>query len=155
MGKIKLETKIKSSTETCFDLSRSVDLHIASAQETNERAIDGVTSGLMALDDIVTWEATHFGIKQKLKVKISKFDRPTYFQDTQIDGIFKSFTHDHFFHEENGYTLMSDVFDFHCPYGIIGWFVDPLIYTYIKKFLTQRNALIKSVAEGGDWAKFI
>ena len=64
MGVIRLETFIRAPIERCFDLSRSVDLHILSTAQTNERAIDGVTSGLMKLGDVVTWEARHFGVKQ-------------------------------------------------------------------------------------------
>lgn len=154
MGTIILETKIKSSPEICFDLSRSVDLHIASAKKSKERAIAGVTSGLMNLGDIVTWEAKHFGFTQNLKVKISQFERPHHFQDRQVKGIFKDFTHDHFFIQEEGFTIMKDVFNFECPYGILGSLVDPVIHRHLKGFLMERNQLIKSVAESDSWSKY-
>ena len=41
MPAIELETKINSDIETCFDLSRSIDLHQISTAGTNERAISG------------------------------------------------------------------------------------------------------------------
>ena len=60
MPKIELETNIRASVETVFDLSRCVDLHVESTAQTNERAVAGKTSGLLELGDTVTWEATHF-----------------------------------------------------------------------------------------------
>jgi len=63
MPTIKLETKIKSGINICFDLSRSIDLHQISTVKTNEKAIDGRTKGLIDLNEFVTWRATHFGIK--------------------------------------------------------------------------------------------
>ena len=155
MGLIKLETKINQTPEICFDLSRSIDLHMESAISTDEKAIEGVTSGLMSLDDEVLWEAKHFGISWNLRVKISKFDRPNYFQDSQVEGIFKFFNHDHFFIEENGATLMKDEFHFECPFGIAGYFADPIVTGHMKKFLSNRNQIIKKVAEGEQWEKYL
>ena len=97
MPKFQLVTEIKSTLDVCFDLSRSIDLHKISTAQTNEEAIDGTTSGLIGLGEFVTWQARHFGIKQKLTSKITAFDRPHYFQDAQVKGIFKSFRHDHRF----------------------------------------------------------
>jgi len=56
---IKLETFIKAKAEIVFDLSRSIDLHVDSTTQSNERAIDGVRSGLICLGETVTWEAKH------------------------------------------------------------------------------------------------
>ena len=79
-----LSTKIKAPIERCFDLSRSIELHKLSTAHTNEEAIDGVTTGLIKLDEHVTWKATHFGISQKLTSKITEFQRPSYFIDEMI-----------------------------------------------------------------------
>ena len=45
MAVIILKTQIAAPIEKCFDLSRSIDLHLKSMQHTDERAIDGRTSG--------------------------------------------------------------------------------------------------------------
>ena len=76
MTTICLTTEIKANIERCFDLSRDIDAHKLSAKNTNEKAIAGRTSGLCELGDTITWEAKHFGIRQKLTVEISQFDRP-------------------------------------------------------------------------------
>jgi len=54
MPKIELHTFIKADKELVFDLSRSIDLHKIATKHTNEEAIDGVTSGLISLNQSVT-----------------------------------------------------------------------------------------------------
>ena len=151
MGRIFLETTIKAPIERCFDLSRSVDLHLISAEETHEKAVGGVTKGLLKLGDVVTWEAWHFGVKQRLTVEITEFNHPYYFQDAQVKGIFKTFHHNHHFIVQADETLMKDEFVFECPFGPLGQIVDPIIKNHLKKFLVKRNQVIKEIAEGDDW----
>ena len=149
MPKIYLETIIHSCPSICFDLSRSIDLHVISTQQTNEKAIAGVTTGLINLNESVTWEATHFGIKQQLTSKIVAFEYPNYFRDIQERGIFKYFTHDHYFElQSNDSTLMIDKFEFESPLGVLGKLANKCLVTnYMKKLLVKRNQIIKEFAE--------
>lgn len=148
MPKIELETFIKAEIEICFDLARSIDLHTISTSKTNEKAIDGRTQGLIEADEFVTWEATHFGIRQKLTSKITAFERPFHFRDEQLKGIFKFIKHDHYFEQKKDGVLMKDVFIYEAPFGLIGKVVEQLILTnYLKKFLIERNEVIKDCAE--------
>ena len=150
MPKFEIKTEINASIEVCFDLSCSIDLHLISTSKTNEKAIAGHVSGLVELNDIVTWEATHFGIRQKLTSKISGFERPFFFQDEQVKGAFKSFSHQHHFKQLNDRVLMTDVFEFESPFGIIGRIFNRLVLTnYMRKFLVNRNQVIKEYAELG------
>jgi ligand-binding SRPBCC domain-containing protein len=152
---IKLQTVIKAPIERVFDLARCIDLHAETMRKHNEKAIDGVTKGLINLDETVTWEATHFGVRQRLTSKITAFNPPNHFRDTMISGAFKKFTHDHFFTETNSGTLLEDVFDYESPSGIFGRIADKLfLETYMRKILTERNFLIKQVAESDEWQKF-
>ena len=100
MPTIDLKTEIKAKIEICFDLSCSIDLHTLSTSKTNEKAIDGRTSGLIVLDDFITWEATHFGVRQQLTSKITQFEKPFHFRDEQVKGAFKSMVHNHYFEEK-------------------------------------------------------
>ena len=79
MPRIVIETKIYAPIEICFDLSRSIDLHVVSTSQTNEIAIEGKTSGLINLNESVTWQATHFGIRQKLSSIRTEFQSPIYY----------------------------------------------------------------------------
>jgi hypothetical protein len=69
MPTILLETLIKATQQECFDASRNLDLHQDSMADSNEKAIGGKTTGLVNTGDEVTWEANHFGIRQRLSVK--------------------------------------------------------------------------------------
>ena len=156
MPVIKLETVINAPVEICFDLSRSIDLHIISTAKTNEIAIAGVTKGLIGKDEFVTWQATHFGIRQKLTTKITAYDPPFHFRDEQIKGIFKLLKHDHYFDSKDNRAIMTDVFFYESPFGILGRFFNKIILNqYLKKLLWERNELIKEVAESGKWKQFL
>ena len=156
MTKIEIVTRIKSTAEICFDLSRSIDLHKISTEGTNETAIAGTTTGLINLHETVTWEATHFGIRQRLTSHISVYDRPHHFRDEQLKGIFRSFVHDHFFEEKDGTVIMTDMLEFQSPFGIAGRLFNKLILTnYLTKFLIDRNRHIKAYAESEDWRSVI
>jgi ligand-binding SRPBCC domain-containing protein len=153
---IELKTIINAPIERVFDLSRSVDLHAESMSQTDEKPVDGVTKGLINLGQTVTWEATHFGIKQRLTSKINIFERPVKFGDTMVSGAFKRFDHEHFFEERDGKTVMRDVFDYDSPLGFLGKIADFLfLENYMKNLLIVRNELIKKVAEGDQWQKFL
>lgn len=153
---IKLETIINAPIERVFDLSRSIDLHADSMAHTNEKAVAGVTKGLINLGETVTWEATHFGIRQRLTSKITIYERPIKFGDTMVSGAFKRFDHEHFFEEIDGKTIMRDIFDYDSPLGFLGKIADFLfLENYMKNLLIARNELIKRVAESDEWKKFI
>ena len=95
-------TLIRAPIERCFDLERSIDLHTKTTQRTGERAIAGVTSGLIGLNEEVTWSARHLGLTQTMTVRITAVDRPRYFQDRMVRGAFRFFEHDHFFADRGG-----------------------------------------------------
>ena len=69
---IKIETIVKAPIERVFDLARCINLHEATMLKHKEKAVAGVTKGLIKLGESVTWEATHFGIRQKLTLKITE-----------------------------------------------------------------------------------
>jgi ligand-binding SRPBCC domain-containing protein len=148
MPLIQLHTYINSDIKTCFDLARNIDFHQESLKHSNEKAIEGKASGLITLGESVTWEATHFGIKQQLTSKIAAFDAPNYFVDEMVSGAFKSFKHEHIFKTEDNQTLMIDKFYFESPFGIFGKLANKIfLKNYMIKLLTTRNSLLKEKAE--------
>lgn len=149
---IELYTHIKAPIEKCFDLSRSIDLHLESTKHTGEKAIAGRTNGLIELGETVTWRAKHFFIWQNLTTKITEFNSPHFFADEMVSGAFKSFRHEHHFTSVEVGTLMRDVFVFESPCGLLGKFFNLIVLTaYMESLLTQRNEVIKQVAESGKW----
>lgn len=157
MPKIELRTLIKAPAELCFDLSRSIDLHMLSTQHTGEKAIKGKSSGLIELGESVTWRAKHFGIWQELSSKITDFQRPCFFVDEMVEGAFKSFRHEHhFIQKSGGVTEMIDYFCFQSPLGVLGKLVNTLfLKEYMRRLLQQRNQYIKKAAESDQWKKIL
>lgn len=64
-----------------------------------EVVIAGVTKGLISFCEEVTWEATHFYVRQRLSVRITAFERPSNLRNSLVKGAFRRFDHDHFFVE--------------------------------------------------------
>ncbi|MDT0648420.1 SRPBCC family protein [Zunongwangia sp. F260] len=156
MPRIELRTEIKADKKIVFDLSRSIDLHKISTEHTKETAIAGKTSGLIGLNESVTWRAKHFGIYQNLTSKITEFNRPTYFADEMVKGAFRKFKHEHHFSDLNGGTVMTDIFDYQSPLGILGLLADKIfLKKYMIDLLEERNRIVKEFAESDKWKELV
>ena len=148
MAVIRIVTTITAPVGRCFDLARDIDFHARSLAGTRERAVAGRTAGLIELGESVTWEARHLGVRQRLTVRITAFDRPKHFRDEMTAGAFRSFAHDHRFEERDGVTAMTDEVAFRSPFGPLGWLLDHLFMTnYLHRLLAGRCQAIKREAE--------
>ncbi|MGK0390893.1 MAG: ligand-binding SRPBCC domain-containing protein [Maribacter sp.] len=153
---ITIETIINADKQIVFDLSRSIDLHKISTEETNEEAIAGVTSGLIGMNESVTWRAKHLSFYQNLTSKITAFDSPHLFTDEMTKGIFKCFKHQHIFTDLSNGTKMIDIFDYTSPLGFLGKIVDNLfLEKYMINLLIKRNEVLKHFAESGRWKEVL
>ena len=149
MPTVRLETLLRAPVEDCFDLSLSVDAHTASMGPSGERAVAGVTSGLMGPGDTVTWRARHFGLRFRMTSRITAWDRPWRFVDEQVSGPFRSWHHEHVFTPVPDGTLMVDVARFQAPYGVLGRTAEALVLTrYLPLLLAQRNEWLARELEG-------
>lgn len=156
MSIIQIVTEINAPVERCFDLARSIDFHVASTQQTQERAVAGVTSGLIGLHETVTLEAVHFGVRQQLTAKVTHYERPFYFQDEMQEGIFAFMRHEHIFEFKKDQTIMTDRLDYAAPLGTLGSIVDRFfVEPHLRKFLIERNALLKAAAESEQWKQYL
>lgn len=73
-----------------------------------------------------------------------------------VEGIFKGFRHEHLFEEQQGQTLMRDIFSYTSPLGLLGKIADVIcIKRYMKGLLLQRNLVIKDFAESNGWLKIL
>jgi ligand-binding SRPBCC domain-containing protein len=157
MRTIRLETAIAAPRDRCFLLSLSIDLHMRSTSQSGERAIAGVTRGLIGYGDTVTWEGTHFGLRLRHTSIISAYEPYRHFCDEMTEGAFKSFRHDHFFDEDtDGKTVMRDELAFSAPLGLLGLCAERLVLCdYLTRFLAERNLVIKQTAESGAWRNYL
>jgi ligand-binding SRPBCC domain-containing protein len=148
MTTINLTTKIKAPIAIIFDMSRNIDVHKLSTVKSNETAIDGVTSGLIKVNETVTWRGKHFGFYLTHKSIIPVMEIPSYFVDEMVEGKFKSFKHEHSFIEGNGFVMMIDKIQYQTPYGIFGKLFDALILKkHLTNFILERNNVLKELAE--------
>jgi len=145
---IVLRTRVAAPPSRCFDLARDIDLHQRSTAASRERAVGGVTSGLLGPGDEVTWEATHFGVRQRLTSRIAEFEPPRRFVDEMVHGAFRRFRHEHQFLAVGDGTEVVDIFDYTSPLGPLGWLADVLfLRQYMTRLLRERNAYLKREAE--------
>ena len=146
---VKTEILVNAPIEVCFDLARDIDVHTQTVwKHTREKAIEGVTSGKIGLGEFVTFQATHFGIRQRLTSCIVEYERPYKFVDQMVRGAFKSMRHIHEFECKGTQTLMQDTLIFEAPFGVLGYIAERMVlHGYMRKFLNDRNAKLKMLAE--------
>ncbi len=149
MTTMEATTVIDAPIELCFSLSLSIDLELLAAEEFHLRAVGGVTSGKIGPKQRVTWETRQFGWKVRHTSEITGFDEPTYFEDSMVAGLFRSFRHKHYFEAlSSSRTLMRDRMSFAFPYLLGGVIVERLL---VKRrlgiLLRRRNAIIQQQAE--------
>jgi ligand-binding SRPBCC domain-containing protein len=100
----------------------------------------------------VEWRANHFGLWFKMRVGITGFTPPTWFQDSVVRGPFHSFTHDHSFVPQDLGTLMTDRILFVSSFPIMDRF---LLLGHLKRFVQDRNNQLKAVLESNQWRRYL
>lgn len=148
MTTIKIRTKINAPLQVVFDLSRDIDVHQKSASPSKEIAIEGITSGLININETVTWRGKHFGFYLTHKSRITVMTLYDYFVDEMENGKFKSFRHEHVFYQKNGVTVMKDKVHYEVPYGVFGELFDFLfLKSHLITFILERNKVLKALSE--------
>ena len=158
---VKIETVmiVRAPIERCFDLARSVEAHLAGNVHWGEAAIatGAITSGLAGMGQRVTWRARHFGVRQNLTSEITAMDRPNFFQDRMIQGVFRFMQHDHFFRRlPDDQTEMKDVFCFAAPLAVLGRLAEiAFLHRYMQALLRERSTVLKEIAESSAWQRYL
>ncbi len=148
MTTIHLITKVKAPIQKVFNINRNIDIHQNSATGTNEKAIAGVTSGLINLNETVTWRGKHFGFYLTHKSRITVMNFYDYFVDEMEEGKFKTFKHEHFFEEQNEVTTVTDKLCYETPFWVFGQVFDYLfLKRHLANFLLERNRVLKEISE--------
>jgi len=151
--------EIDAPIERCFDLARSIEVHVLGNVHFGENAlaVGDLTSGLIEMGQTVVWRAKHFWIWQTLTSRMTAFDRPVFFEDTMLRGAFKSMRHEHFFRSlPEGRTEMKDVLYFSAPVAILGRIAEVFVLRrHMHNLLDERNMVLKQVAESDEWRKYL
>jgi ligand-binding SRPBCC domain-containing protein len=152
-------TTIRAPIGRCFDLARSVEVHLAANVHWGESAVatGGITSGLVGRGGRVTWRARHFGVRQTLTSEITEMRAPEYFRVVMVRGAFRSMTDDHYFRAVGpDVTEMRDVFRFEAPFGALGRVVaEAVLRRYMRALLRERNAVVRDIAESDAWKEYL
>lgn len=150
MGHIRVETVIACSPERAFDAARDIGLHVATQAGADERAVAGVTTGLIGMGQEVTFEARHFGLRLRHRAQIVAFEPPRRFVDAMLEGAFASFVHEHLFEECPEGTRMLDTLELRAPLGWLGRIAEWLFLdAYLRRLLQARALSLKAHLEGG------
>lgn len=150
---------IDAPVHRCFDLARSVEVHLLDNSHFGEPtiAVDGQTSGLVEIGHQVTWRARHLGVRQDLTTCITGFDPPLFFQDTMLRGAFHSMQHDHYFRPLKGdRTEMTDILRVTAPLPVVGRVAELLVLRrYMRNLLLNRSTVTKRIAESAEWKRYL
>jgi ligand-binding SRPBCC domain-containing protein len=139
-----VRTALAAPRAMVFARCLDIDAHVASMARSRERAIAGVTTGRIGLDEEVTWRAWHFGIPFRMTSRITELDTPLRFVDEQVRGPFASFRHEHMFTESTDGTVMIDRVRFAAPFGVLGRAAELVLGPYLRRLITARNAHLAS-----------
>lgn len=150
MPEFTVVTPVDATPHEAFELSLSVDAHTASMARSGERAVGGVTAGILALGDQVTWRARHFGVPFTMTSRITEHDVPHRFVDEQVRGPFGRWWHEHRFEPTpDGRCLMTDTIRFASPLGPLGALVDRLVLRrYMERLIRERNEHLATTLAG-------
>lgn len=133
-----IETNMDAGARELFDVSLDIDAHVSSMQHSGERAVAGVTSGMIGLGETVTWRGRHFGIWFTLTSRITELEAPRRFVDEQVRGPFKVFRHEHIFEPVGDGVRMTDVVTVGSP--IFGKLVERvMLVPYLRRLISTRN----------------
>ena len=136
-------TESQLPAERLFDLARSIDVHVESQRTSGERAVSGVTSGLIGEGQEVTWRARHFGIPLTMTSRITRLDFPRSFTDVQVKGPFKAFRHVHEFEPTAVGSIMVDRVEFTASLGVLGRAVERLFLArYLERLIARRGGFL-------------
>lgn len=144
---------INAPIERCFLLSTSIELV---AETLEMRPMDGKTEGLIVEGDRILWHGWKFGVPQFHETLITRYEAPTFFQDTMGRGRFRKFQHDHSLAEIDGHTLLHDKVRFALPLGFLGQMVArQVMVPYIAGLVQRRFQLLKRLAESEEWRYYL
>jgi len=148
---------VAAPAERCFDLARSVDLHLVTARPIAARAESGRLSGLSEQGDQTEWSARFLGMRFAMTTRIEAFERPHTFTDHMIAGFPRTFRHVYQFEQVDVRTCaVTDELTIESRFGVLGGLADRhFLNDRMSHLMRARLNDIKEVAEGESWARYL
>ena len=101
------EVSVAAPVRRCFDLTRSVEAHRDSSTLIGGRPVAGRVAGLSELGDETTWSARFFGVRFRVRTKITAMDAPAAYREERAAGLPRTFEHEYRFHHEGDRTRIE------------------------------------------------
>ena len=157
MMTVRHEVHVRAPARRCFDLARSVDLHVDSSAGIRARAVGGRTRGLSGAGDSPTWSARFFGLRFTMTTRIEDFAAPGRFGDRLTRGLLRRFAHVYRFEPTpDGGCTVSDELTVEAPFGPLGRVMERLyLARRMRGLVRQRLEHIQRLAEGGGWRRYL
>ncbi len=158
---------IHAPLDRVFALSTRIELvqRTLGMQLVDTGVAGGITSGHITANSRVVWRGWKFGLPTAHHTLITAFEAPhttaagqtsAFFEDSQEQGRFRTFRHEHFFTETADETNLEDHIHFTLPFGPFGRIAAKLLLApHIRKLARRRFALIKQLAESEGWREWI
>jgi len=114
---------------------------------------------MFAAEDRLVWAGWKFGFPQMHESYVTRYEPPSFFQDTMGRGRFKKYQHDHYFYEMNDRNRPERQDSFHHAASVL-WDMPSADLCWCRTLLEtacrRRLALLKRVAENGkEWPKYL
>ena len=158
MPTIRQEIVVNAPCKRCFDLTRSVDFHVASAQKIAARAEGGRCTGLSEAGDYTVWSARFFGVRSSMVTRIDDFKDAVGFRDRMTTGLLRQFEHSYRFAPLDGGEgcAMSDELTMEVPFLFLGRIVERAYLSSRMRYLVGlRLEAIKRAAESDEWRQYL
>lgn len=144
---------INAPVDRCFLLSTHVGL---AAEVLEMRPVSGTVAGTLGPGDRVVWGSWRYGLPHLREGHVTRYERPAFLQETMERRLFTRYRHDHQFIEIDGQTLVIDRVRFSAPLGWLGRkLAKRLVVPPVTRMLRRRMELLRLVAEGEQWRRYL
>lgn len=152
MPTVHITTLIHAPAERVFRLCRSATLYKMTMQDTDERIVTGRITGLLDLNETITWRGKHLGKYRVYTFKVTGMEAPTYYKYEMTKGDLKNMVHEQHFNGLDNGCIMIDMFSYDPPTGFVGKIYDRMyMKKYLQQLLLKRNKALKLYAESERW----
>ena len=150
------EVSVAAPVRRCFDLTRSVEAHRDSSTLIGGRPVAGRVAGLSELGDETTWSARFFGVRFRVRTKITAMNAPAAYREERAAGLPRTFEHEYRFHHEGDRTRIEDTFRIGLPLGAAAdRVVGPLLRPRLRAAQRRRLDWLRRACEGDGWTAYL
>ncbi|RPI15215.1 MAG: CDP-paratose 2-epimerase [Ignavibacteriae bacterium] len=140
------ETIIEQPINTVFDFfSKAENLNLLTPPSLDFNILTKPPIE-MKLGSIIDYTIKISGIRVKWKTEITKWQPPNLFEDTQLNGPYKVWIHEHKFREDGKRTIMTDTVKYRSPGGMFE-FIPHLLFVRkrVKSIFDYRSIKLKDM----------